>query len=172
MRYANVWVLALCVCAQAATARMYQWVNPTIGSVQFAGSPPTWYRSEQGGPRVQVFDHGRLIDDTAIRVSLERRQALRESAFKVHADELEALRRLRQEAARKEQEQKAAVRLARKEQQRRSEELARVKEREERRNRERTGDDGSVPEELDAESIDRLKAIIREFDESRTNTAQ
>ncbi len=168
MRYTAAAVLLLGVCSQTSVARMYQWVNPGTGSVQFAGSPPTWYRSTAGGPRVQVFDHGRLIDDTVYSVPRAQQEALREAAFKVYSDELEALRRLRQAAARKEEEQKAAVTLAREEERRKAEEIARTTEREERRGRERAGGGEAVPAELDTESIERLKAIIREFDQNDT----
>jgi len=43
-------------------------VSPTTGSVQLSGTPPAWYRSDVAGPRVQVFESGNLVDDTAIVV--------------------------------------------------------------------------------------------------------
>ena len=62
-------------------ARMYQWSDPDSGSTQFSGKPPAWYRSVTGGPRVFVFDNGRLIDDTAVEISDAKRQRLRQWAF-------------------------------------------------------------------------------------------
>ena len=62
-------------------ARMYQWVEPGVETTQLSGKPPAWYRSTAGGPRVFVFENGRLIDDTAIDVSDEVRQRLRQEAF-------------------------------------------------------------------------------------------
>ena len=77
-------------------ARMYQWVDPVTGSIQMAGKPPAWYRSSWDGPRVRVLENGLLIDDTAIDVSEDEMQALREEAFRqfAQAQELEALKRL------------------------------------------------------------------------------
>jgi hypothetical protein len=66
----------------AAQARMYQWVDPRTRHTQMSGTPPAWYRSGQPGPRVFVFENGQIIDDTLIAVSDDRRQALREEAFK------------------------------------------------------------------------------------------
>jgi len=62
-------------------ARMYQWTEPGVETTQLSGKPPAWYRSAGGGPRVFVFDNGRLIDDTAVNVSEEVRLRMREEAF-------------------------------------------------------------------------------------------
>ncbi len=62
-------------------ARMYQWVEPGSNSTQLSGKPPAWYRSANGGPRVFVFENGRLIDDTGVRVSDDVRQLMRQQAF-------------------------------------------------------------------------------------------
>ncbi|MGH7462488.1 MAG: hypothetical protein ACREMA_15885 [Longimicrobiales bacterium] len=67
--------------APAATARMYQWVDPETQTTQLSGTPPTWYRSEGRGPRVVVFDKGQVIDDTGIRISDPERDQLRQEAF-------------------------------------------------------------------------------------------
>lgn len=48
-----------------SAARMYHWVDQNTGSVQLAGKPPPWYRSLLAGPRVRVYEHGKVIDDTA-----------------------------------------------------------------------------------------------------------
>ncbi len=60
---------------------MYQWINPSSGNTQLSGTPPTWYRSSQGGPRVLVFKRGKVIDDTAIVVPEGTRDELRSQAF-------------------------------------------------------------------------------------------
>lgn len=62
--------MALCMLLAAAgnpahAARMYQWVDPQTGTVQLAGQPPPWLTRGEPGPRVRVFEHGRVIDDTA-----------------------------------------------------------------------------------------------------------
>jgi hypothetical protein len=64
-----------------ASARMYQWVDLGTGTTQWSGRPPAWYRGSQRGPRVLVFDGGRLIDDTARRVPDAERDVLRTQAF-------------------------------------------------------------------------------------------
>lgn len=48
-----------------ASARMYQWIDSATGTVQLSGSAPAWYRNARPGPRVFVFENGRLVDDTA-----------------------------------------------------------------------------------------------------------
>lgn len=77
-------LLLLCIflCGNTtALARMYQWVEPDTHSTQLSGKPPAWYRSADGGPRVFVFENGRVIDDTGINVSVSERQRLRQQAF-------------------------------------------------------------------------------------------
>ncbi|MGH8564051.1 MAG: hypothetical protein ACREXW_08140 [Gammaproteobacteria bacterium] len=63
------------------SARMYQWVDPDTGTTQWSGRPPAWYRGSQRGPRVLVFEGGRLIDDTARRIPDAERNVLRTQAF-------------------------------------------------------------------------------------------
>ena len=62
-------------------ARMYQWTDPGSGNTRLSGEPPAWYRSAERGPRVLVFENGRLVDDTAVVLPPEQRKALREAAF-------------------------------------------------------------------------------------------
>ena len=62
-------------------ARMYQWIEPGSGTTQLSGKPPAWYRSTEGGPRIFVFEKGRVIDDTSIEVSDNERELLRQRAF-------------------------------------------------------------------------------------------
>jgi hypothetical protein len=73
--------LFLLVCSANTSARMYQWIDPDSGSTQLSGSPPMWYRSAEGGPRVFVFDKSKVVDDTGINVSDEKREQLRQQAF-------------------------------------------------------------------------------------------
>ena len=63
--------------AFSLSARMYVWKNPETGSVQASGTPPSWYRGEHGGPRVQVFVNGKLVDDTAITLPPSPREFTR-----------------------------------------------------------------------------------------------
>ncbi len=77
----RILILLLTLVFNVAEARMYQWVEPETGTTQLSGKPPAWYRSAGGGPRVFVFDNGRLIDDTAVEVSDEVRQRMRQKAF-------------------------------------------------------------------------------------------
>ncbi len=71
----------LIVISGSADARMYQWTESDSGATHLSGKPPVWYRSSTGGPRVYVFDDGRLIDDTAIEVDDDVRDQLRQQAF-------------------------------------------------------------------------------------------
>jgi hypothetical protein len=75
-------VIILCLsCSTPVAARMYQWVDPASGTTQLSGKPPPWYRSGERGPRVYVFDKGKVIDDTGIRVSDSERERLRHEAL-------------------------------------------------------------------------------------------
>lgn len=60
---------------------MYQWVDAQTGTVQLSGTPPSWYRGAQSGPRVFVFENGRLVDDTARQLPAEQSALLRATAF-------------------------------------------------------------------------------------------
>lgn len=70
----------------SAQAQMYQWTDPETGTTQLSGKPPAWYRSVEGGPRVFVFNRGKVVDDTGIETSDEQRINLRTKAF-VSAEE-------------------------------------------------------------------------------------
>lgn len=70
---------------------MYQWTDPETGTTQLSGKPPAWYRSAEGGPRVFVFNRGKVVDDTSIEISDEQRINLRTKAFvSAEADRLAA----------------------------------------------------------------------------------
>jgi len=69
------------VLMQSVLAQMYQWADPETGTTQLSGKPPAWYRSGEGGPRVFVFNRGKIVDDTGIKISDEQRISLRTKAF-------------------------------------------------------------------------------------------
>jgi len=74
------------VLTQSVQAQMYQWTDPESGTTQLSGKPPAWYRSVEGGPRVFVFNRGKIVDDTGIKISDEQRISLRTKAF-INAEE-------------------------------------------------------------------------------------
>jgi len=69
-----------------AHARMYQWQDPDTGTTQLSGKPPGWYRNGRIGPRIFVFDNGKIIDDTDIVLSDVHRDLMRQRAF-IQAEE-------------------------------------------------------------------------------------
>jgi hypothetical protein len=151
---ARLLFLLLLVLSTAAGARMYQWQDPHSKSMQFSGVPPAWYRGAQSGPRVRVYEGGQLIDDTAIRLSLEDDRSMRDLAFRALEEEqqLEAIKRLERAALREESRREQARRAALKaqasgEQSDTSEAAPEI-----------------LPESLDAEEVSKLKAILAEFD--------
>ena len=152
-------LLLLLVVSTAAGARMYQWQDPDSRSVQFAGMPPAWYRSPEGGPRVRVYDGGKLVDDTYIPLTEDDSRVMRDTAFRVLEEDqqLEAIKRLQRTALREE---------GRREQKRRKAERLEADNAEES-----LATDEAPPEilseSLDAEMVGRLKDIIAEYD--RTN---
>ncbi len=87
-----LFVSILLVISQQTLARMYQWVEPDTGTTQLSGKPPAWYRSDAGGPRVLVFEKGRLIDDTSIEMSQQGQRELRRRAFIKAEQDREAAR--------------------------------------------------------------------------------
>ena len=147
-------LLLLLLMSTAAGARMYQWQDPNSKSMQFSGVPPAWYRGFGGGPRVRVYDGGKLIDDTYIQLSAEDDKTMRDMAFRALESEqqLEAIKRA-QRAARREQ--------SRREQARRESDKAQVSSEQ--------SDTTEAPpkvlsESLDPEMVGRLKAIIADYD--------
>ena len=95
-------LLLLLMVSTAAAARMYQWQDPNSKSIQFSGEPPAWYRSAAPGPRVRVYDGGKLVDDTYIQLSPEDDRSMRDIAFRALQEEqqLEAIKRLERTARR------------------------------------------------------------------------
>ena len=149
-----------------AQARMYQWKSAATGAAQLAGEPPAWYRSDRGGPRVRVFDSGNLVDDTAIKLPRNqsdelRTEAFRESEQRQRADALKRLERLarQQQRRRAEQERLAKEKLETEEQ------LALQLKNEAAETQAAPPVSSISPNEtLDDATVDRLKAIIGEFD--------
>ncbi|MBI4006818.1 MAG: hypothetical protein HY356_09120 [Gammaproteobacteria bacterium] len=78
---------------------MYQWIDPETGTTQLSGKPPAWYRSAEAGPRVFVFDKGKIIDDTAINIPQEESELLRRQAFVKAEEDKEAAKQKALEAA-------------------------------------------------------------------------
>jgi hypothetical protein len=81
MRWPYLIALVVALAAAPASARVYQWVDPDSGNVYLSGSPPAWYRSGARGPRVLVFERGKVVDDTGRETSEEEAIALREEAL-------------------------------------------------------------------------------------------
>ena len=157
-----VLVIVALALVPGAEARLYQWQSPVTGNTQMSGSPPSWYRSGQPGPRVLVFEDGFLVDDTQIEVSQLRRIFLRKAAFdemeerKVEAD----LRQLKEDEQRRDTAAAQAL-LANK---RRAELTALLPAARKPDEMEADGNDGALPDNLSSEAVDRLKAIISAFD--------
>lgn len=166
-------LLPLFLCATAAQARLYQWVSPETGTPQLSGEPPSWYRSADGGPRVRVYERGVLVDDTAMNLPEERRQALREEAFRDSTAnaQFQALRKLDQAVRRQAAREAEEARRTRRAQ-------ARPGEAEPQRAADRQPEDEpkAAPtsvfvgdsNQLDAATVQRLKAIITEWDRRNT----
>lgn len=90
-------LLLLLCCSLPAAARMYKWVDPRTGITQLSGKPPPWYRNGQSGPRVFVFQRGRVVDDTGIKVTAAERDRLRQEALlDASGNSAEARKQLRQ----------------------------------------------------------------------------
>ncbi len=83
-------IILLLTCSLAAEARMYQWRDPKTGTTQLSGKPPSWYRTDEKGPRVIVFDKGKIIDDTAIPLDRGQRRALRRQAMLSAEEDIES----------------------------------------------------------------------------------
>jgi len=148
-------------------ARMYQWISPTSQQTQLSGIPPAWYRSEAGGPRVQVFEQGNLIDDTKIALPPSQREDLRDAAFNElqQRQQAEALRRLELVARRSA--------LKEKEDEIRTERVAAEKaERQAKQLQEKDQAASGIEENVDAAMIDRLKSLIGQFDRGNLGTVK
>ena len=149
-------------------ARMYQWTDPDSGTTQLSGKPPAWYRSEVDGPRTFVFEKGQVIDDTAINISYEQRELLRQSAFLKVEEEREIARlkalALEAEKLKAEKDSQAAETDAAEEEDIQSEELALSDEQ---------GEEGSGDiSELTELTAEDMRALITEWEIKRTEAAK
>ncbi|MGR8948368.1 MAG: hypothetical protein ACU84Q_09995 [Gammaproteobacteria bacterium] len=143
-----------------AEARMYQWEHLQSGRIQLSGNAPAWYRSVHPGPRVLVFDNGKLVDDTAIRVGEAQRQFLRELALGEDAggelvpdtsvDDERSLQKALTEAA------KAGVDV---------EELASAA-------KQQAAADNQQPEGSLEAKVNELKALLSQWDAAKANEAR
>jgi hypothetical protein len=86
--------LALLLANLPVQARMYQWTDPETGTTQLSGKPPAWYRSPDNGPRVIVFEKGRVIDDTSIHITGSLREDLRRQALAIAAEDRDKARQM------------------------------------------------------------------------------
>ncbi len=80
-------LISLFIVSFSADARMYQWNDTDTGTTQFSGKPPTWYRTDERGPRTFVFESGQLVDDTGIKVSAEHQELLRQRSYDIANEE-------------------------------------------------------------------------------------
>ncbi len=151
-------LLLLTSTAAATAARMYQWQDADSKSIQFSGVPPAWYRGPDGGPRVRVYEGGKLIDDTYVRLSAEDDRNMRDTAFRALQEEqqVEAIKRLERAARREESRREQAQREASKAQ-------AKTEKSETTE-----APPAVLPDSLDPEMVGRLKAIIAEYDRAGT----
>jgi len=160
----------LLVLSQDVFARMYQWTEAGTGSTQLSGKPPMWYRSATSGPRVFVFDNGRLIDDTSVEVDEEVRQQLRQRAFAlVEEDQQKAKDKLAKSLELKEKydedkSQRSELNSSEEEHQE-----AVVEE-------ERYVDEGPIddlPDDADSENtVENLRKLITEWENAQTESAK
>ena len=159
-------LISLMVLSLPAQARMYQWTDPDAGTTQLSGKPPAWYRSAEAGPRVFVFEKGRIIDDTAINIPDEERELLRKQAFVKAVEDKDTVK---QKALQAEQLKSA---LDKNKQDEAS--AAKVEEptdTETLLETEKKNTDESVPEVTDL-SVGEMRALISDWEEKRTQQAK
>lgn len=156
-------ISAVIVLSVPAHARMYQWVDSDSGNTRLSGEPPEWYRSGEFGPRVLVFENGRLVDDTAVVLPPEQRKALREAAF------LEIDYRREQDAVKK--LERAALREARRREEASRQLSAQIKSQQQTSENKTKEEDNaqaataeSAPGALDGGMVEQLKALISAWD--------
>lgn len=155
-------IILLLVFSSSVSARMYQWVDPDSGSTQLSGTPPIWYRSAQGGPRVFVFDNTKVVDDTGIQVSEDERERLRQQAFlMVEEDREQAKEKLLQS-----KRLKAALDKNRKEEAEEDTDTPEIIE---------LSDNSLAERELaqqEPATIDQMKKLIEDWEQSQTEKAK
>jgi hypothetical protein len=153
-------IVLLMMVSTAAAARMYQWQDPHSKSVQFSGVPPSWYRGPGDGPRVRVYEGGKLVDDTYILLAPEDDKSMRDIAFRALEEEqqLEAIKRLERAARREDSRREQARREALKAQAATKTEGSDTNE----------APPDVLPESLDPAMVERLKSIISQYDRAAT----
>jgi len=165
-------ILFFSVTTFVVEARMYQWTESGVETTQLSGKPPAWYRSAVGGTRVFVFDKGRLIDDTAVEVSDEVRQHLRQQAFILAEDD----RQKAQEKIAKAQELKQKFKNRASEKSEQSE--AEILEEEDLDVESITATlfpekpEDEEQEKIEDKDIDELRAMIEAWEKSQTESAK
>lgn len=168
----TIFFLFFCLATFAADARMYQWVEPGVETTQLSGKPPTWYRSSVGGPRVFVFENGRLIDDTAVQVSDEVRQRMREEAFLLAEEDRKKAEEKIAKAREAEQKRKKLSEL--------DEEDPQIADVDEEESTVELLTDALFPKEeekedeetLSASDMDELRSMIADWEASQTESAK
>ncbi len=144
-----------------ALARMYQWVDPDTGTTQLSGKPPSWYRSEAGGPRVFVFENGRLVDDTGIVLSAMENERLRQQALlRAEQDRQAAMEKLLQA-----KRQKAALDMQRRQDPQVVAEFPAGRDSEAR-----PDDEGPPPPA--GPTVEEMRALLEQYDRLRTLEAR
>ena len=173
MRHFNYLIRVILVSAlfiSSADARMYQWIDPDSGTTQLSGKPPAWYRGASGGPRVFVFDEGRLIDDTAVAVSDEVRQRMRQQSFVLaEEDRQEAQEKLVRSKELKEKFKDKDVELDSSESEVAVDELPELVETDIEYQLEQDQEQDSSATE---EQMEQLKKIIADWEASQTESAK
>ena len=150
-----VFTITLFSLTSLAFARMYQWIDPDTGTTQLSGKPPVWYRANEAGPRVFVFEKGKIVDDTGRNVTSEEQERLRQQAF-IRAEE--------DKAAAKEKLIQAKRLQATLEQKRSSEEESKEEESIEQIPEELVLDEPEVDEGPDVED---MRALIEQWEQLR-----
>jgi hypothetical protein len=154
---------------QSVQAQMYQWADPETGTTQLSGKPPAWYRSAEGGPRVFVFNRGKIVDDTGIEVSDEKRNSLRTKAFiDAEADRVAANQKAMEAARLKAAMEKNSERESEEETHEHQVEPSEVIVMEEPEDEELIEKEMSSEEE----SVEKLKELIADWEDKRTEEAR
>jgi len=142
-------------------ARMYQWNDPDTGTTQLSGKPPAWYRSVDGGPRVFVFENGRLVDDTGINLSEQESDRLRQLALlRAEQDRQAAIAKLQQAS-----QQRAILELQ-------SRDTTEVETAIQVPVRDAPVIEQRAPEQPAGPSAEELRALIEQYEQLRTQDAR
>ncbi len=151
--------LVLLLTPLTGAARYYRWVNPESGRVHLSGKPPAWYRTDGTAPRVQVFENGKLIDDTAHPVAGEERQVLRDRALEAAAQAEAAAQEPASETGTQKTNAPEFLQSL-------------LGEGNRRGNAATTGEDAERAPLDDAAAVERLKAIIADWEQRQTEGAR